>query len=159
MKYRKHEVKMTLILLKFVIYPSCEGTLNNGRVKSKIFRKLSLNFTFGQGNCLTSDSARPNWNKALLLQISQRFDIGIFNNNFAFCVAKILDPVMSSSCSMPWLAGRFLVKEIFKRISVFYPVCLKKFWKNLDKHLWRGLLCESYVFTHHSLLKVNQAFC
>ena len=43
---------MTRILFKFIIYPSCERPLKNGRVKSKIVRKLSLNFTFGHGSCL-----------------------------------------------------------------------------------------------------------
>ena len=82
---------MTLILFKFIIYSSCERALNNGRVKPQTFRKSSLNFTFGQGSCLTSDFARPNSNKALLLQISLRFDIGIFNNNVAFCLAELLE--------------------------------------------------------------------
>ena len=150
---------MTLVLFKFIIYPSCERTLKNGRVKSQIFRKSSLIFTFGQGSCLTSDFARPNSNKAVLLQISQRFHIGIFNNNFAFCVAEFLEPVMSSFCSMPWLAGWFLLRIIIKRISMFYPVCLKKYWKKLDKHLWRGLFCESCGITQHNLLKVNQTLC
>ena len=36
----------------YIIYPSCERALNNGRVKSKIDRKLPLNFTFRQGSCL-----------------------------------------------------------------------------------------------------------
>ena len=39
---KKYEVKMTPILLKFIIYPSCERALKNGRVKSKIFRKSSF---------------------------------------------------------------------------------------------------------------------
>ena len=65
--YRKSEVKMTLILFKFNIYPSCKRALNNGRVKSQVFRKSTLNFTFGRGSCLTSDFARPNSNKAILL--------------------------------------------------------------------------------------------
>ena len=30
---------MTLTLFKFIIYPSCERALKNGRVKSKIVRK------------------------------------------------------------------------------------------------------------------------
>ena len=92
---------MTLILFKFIIYLSCERALNNWRVKSQIFRKSSLNFTFGQGSCLTSGFARPNSNKAVLFKVSLRFDIGIFKNNFAFCVAEFLEPVMSSFCSMP----------------------------------------------------------
>ena len=33
---------MTRILFKFIIYPSCERTLKNGRVKSKIVRKSSF---------------------------------------------------------------------------------------------------------------------
>ena len=82
---------MTLILFKFIIYPSCERALNNWRVKSQTFRKSPLNVTFGQGSCLTSDFARPNSGKALLLQISLRLDIGIFNNNVAFCVAELLE--------------------------------------------------------------------
>ena len=48
--YRKYEVKMTRILLKFIIYPSCERDLKNGRVKLKILRKLS----FGDMTFLTS---------------------------------------------------------------------------------------------------------
>ena len=99
-----HKVKKRTVRYidgRAVIHMSCEMALNNGTVKSQTFRKLSLNFTFGQGSFLTSDFARPNSNKAVLLQISLRFDIAIFNNNFAFCVAEFLEPVMSSSCSMP----------------------------------------------------------
>ena len=33
---------MTSILFKFIIYPSCERALKNGRMKSKIVRKLSF---------------------------------------------------------------------------------------------------------------------
>ena len=120
---------MNHILFQFIIYPSCERSLNNGRVKLKMFRKSSLNFTFDQGSCLTSDLARQNSNKAVLLQISLRFDIGIFNNNFVFCVAVFLEPVMSSFCSMPGLAAWFLVREMIKLIGVFYPVFCKKVLK------------------------------
>ena len=113
---------MTLILFKFIIYSSCERALNNGRLKSQIFRKSSLNFIFGQGSCLTFscltlDFLRSNSNKAVLLQIFLTFDIGTFNNNFAFCVAEFLEPVMSSFCSMPGLAGSFLLRKIIKRTS------------------------------------------
>ena len=80
---------MTLILFKFIMYQSCVRALNNGRVKSDIFRKLSLNFTCGQGSCLISGFARPNLNKAVLLQIFLRFNIGIINNNFAFLCSKV----------------------------------------------------------------------
>ena len=69
---------MALILFRFIIYPSCERALNNGRVKSKIFRKSSLIFTFVQGSCLISDFARPNSTKVVVLQISLRFEIGIY---------------------------------------------------------------------------------
>ena len=31
-----------------------------GKAKSKIFKKSSLNFTFGQDDCRESDYARPN---------------------------------------------------------------------------------------------------
>ena len=41
---------MTRILFKFIIYPFCERTLKNERVKSKIVRKSS----FGDMICLTS---------------------------------------------------------------------------------------------------------
>ena len=68
----------------FVIYPSSEKILSNGRVKSQIFKKSSLNFNFGQGSCLTLDFARPNSNKAVFFQFYLRFDIGIFYNNFHF---------------------------------------------------------------------------
>ena len=66
---------MTRILFKFIIYQSCERALKKGRVKSKIVRKSSLNFTFGQGRYLISDVARPNSNKAILVQIFLRFEI------------------------------------------------------------------------------------
>ena len=115
---------MTRILFKFIIYPSCERALKNMRVKLKIFRKMSLNFTFGLGSCLISEFARPNSNKAVLLQIFPRFEIVIFNNKFAFYVAEFLEPVMSYFCSMP-----------FKRASMFYLVFLKKYLKRLGKHL------------------------
>ena len=65
--YRKYEVKMTPVLFKFIIYPSCERVLKNGRIKSKIVRKSSLKFAFGQGSCLISGVASPNskpyWSK------------------------------------------------------------------------------------------------
>ena len=59
---------MTRLLFVFVIYLSCEKTLKNGRVKLKIFRKSSLNFTFGQGSCRISDFARPNLGKTVFGQ-------------------------------------------------------------------------------------------
>ena len=90
---------MTCILFKFIIYPPCERALNNERVKLKIVRKSSLNLTFGQGSCLISDFARPNSNKAVLVQVFLRFEILIFNNNFAFCV-------MNSFCSLARVAGK-----------------------------------------------------
>ena len=48
---------MTGILFKFIIYPSCERALKNGRVKSEIVRKSSLKFVFCQGHCLISEFA------------------------------------------------------------------------------------------------------
>ena len=86
------------MLFTFIIYPSREKALKNGRLKSKIFRKSYLNFTFGQGSCLISDFSRLKPSKAALLQISLRFDI---YKNFAFFVAGLLESVMSSCCSMP----------------------------------------------------------
>ena len=73
--YRKYEVKMTPVLFKFIIYPSCERVLKNGSIKSKIVRKSSLKFAFGQGSCLISGVANPNSNKAVLVQVFLRFDI------------------------------------------------------------------------------------
>ena len=49
---------MAGILFKFIIHPSYETALNNHRmVKSKIFGKSSLNFSFGQDSYLISDFA------------------------------------------------------------------------------------------------------
>ena len=61
---------MTLILFDFIIYSSRERVLNNRRKKSQLFTKSSLKFTFDQGSYLTTEFARPNSNKAALLQIS-----------------------------------------------------------------------------------------
>ena len=58
--YGKYEVKMTHLLFKFIIYPSCERAVKNGRVKSKIEN-------FGQGSCFISGFIRPNSKKAVLL--------------------------------------------------------------------------------------------
>ena len=107
-----YEVKMTRILFKFIIYPSCGRDLKNGRVKSKIVRKSSLNLTFGQGSCLISDFARISSNKAILVQVFLRFETVIFNNNFVFCM-------MSSFFSMAGVAGWILAREIIKRPNVF----------------------------------------
>ena len=150
---------MACILFKFIIRPSYETALKQGIVKSKIFRKSSSNFSFGQGSYLISDFDYPNSVKAVLLQIPLRSEIVIFNNNFVFCLAGFLKLFMISFCSMPWVAGWFPLREIMKRTSPFYPVCLKKYKKELDKHLWRGQFCESCVITHCSLLKVNQTLC
>ena len=111
-------------------------------------RKLPSNFFFGPGSCLISDFARPNSDKAVSVQVFLRFEILIFNKNFVFCM-------MSSFCSMTRVADWILTREIIKRTKVLYPVCLKKYWKELDKHLWRGLFCESCTNSHHSLLKMN----
>ena len=48
---------MACILYKFVIHPSYERALKHGMVKSTIFRKSCLNFSFGQGSYLISDFA------------------------------------------------------------------------------------------------------
>ena len=133
---------MTRILFKFIIYRSCGKALKNGRVKSKIVRKLSLNFTF----------ATPNSDKDVLVEVFWRFERVIFNNNFVFWM-------MSSFCSMVRVAGWILTREIIKRTNVFYPVCLRKYWIKLDKHLWRGLFCESCTIIHRALLKMNQTPC
>ena len=75
-----------------------------------------------------SEFARPNSNKAVLVQVFLRSEIVVFNNNFVFCM-------MSCFCSMARVAGWILTREIIKRTNVFHPVCLKKHWKKLDKHL------------------------
>ena len=73
--YRKYEVQMARILFKFIIFLFFESALKQRIVKSKIFRRLSLNFSFGQGSYLISDFAWPNSIKTILLQISLRFEI------------------------------------------------------------------------------------
>ena len=92
---------MARILFKFIIYPSFEMALKHGMVKSKIFRKSSLNVSFGQGSYLISNFAWRNSIKAVLLQISLRFERVFFNSNFAFCLAGFLKPLMISFRSMP----------------------------------------------------------
>ena len=104
-------------------------------------RKSFLNLTFGQNSCLILDFARPNSNKAILVQV---FSV-IFNSNFVFCM-------MSSLCSKARLAGWILAREIIKCINVSH-LCLKKYWKKLNKHLWWDLFRESSAITLHSLLK------
>ena len=126
--------------------------LGNGKLKTKIVPKSSLNFNFGQGSCLKSDFARPNSNKAVLVQVFLRLEIAIFNNNFVFCL-------MVWFCSMAQVAGWIFTREIIKGTNMFYPECFKRFWKKLDKHLWWGLFCESWMIIHYSLLKMNQSTC
>ena len=82
-------------------------------------RKLSLNFTFGQISCLIVDFARPNSNKAVLVQVFLRFEIVIFNNDFVFSM-------MTSFCTMALVAGWILVREIIKCTNMFYPFVYKK---------------------------------
>ena len=48
---------MAGILFKFIIHLSYERALNHRMVKSEIFGKSSLNFSFGQGSYLISDFA------------------------------------------------------------------------------------------------------
>ena len=49
---KKYKVNMIRILFEFTIYSSCERVLKNWGIKSKIVRKSSFNFTFGQDSCL-----------------------------------------------------------------------------------------------------------
>ena len=93
------------IVFKSIIYPSFDRVLKHGMVNLKMFRKLSLNFNFGQSSYLISDFALPNSMKAVLLQISLKFGMVIFNSNFSFCLAGFLKPLMISFCSMAWVAG------------------------------------------------------
>ena len=92
---------MARILFKFIIHPSYERALNHRMVKSTIFGKSSLNFSFSQSSYLTSGFAKPNSVKFVFLQVSLRSEIIIFNNNFVFCQAGFLKPFMISFCSMP----------------------------------------------------------
>ena len=119
-------VKVARILFKLIIYPSFERALKYGRMKSKIFSKSSLHFSFGQDSFLISESPWINSVKAVLLQIFLRFGIVIFSKNFAFCLTDFLKLLMISFCSMPWVADWFPLRKIIKRTNVFYPVCLKK---------------------------------
>ena len=91
--YRKYEVKMTHILFKFIIYPSCDRAVKNGRVKSKIGNCL-FHIWSGQLSCIRLYQAKLKQSRIAL------FEIVIFNSNFAFCVAQLLDLVMSSFFSM-----------------------------------------------------------
>ena len=59
-----------------------------------------------------------------MVQVFLRFETVIFNNNFAFCM-------MRSFCSMARVAGWILAREIYKRTSVLYLVCLKTYLKKL----------------------------
>ena len=136
---------MTRILFQFIIYPSCERALKNGRLKLIMVRKLSLNFTFVQGSCFISDFARPNSNKCGLVQVFLRFEIVIFNNNFVFCM-------MSSFDTSSWLDPHKRNNSAQKRVIAR---SFKKYWKKLDKHLWQGLFCETYTTTYYSLLKMS----
>ena len=141
---------MTRILFKFVIYLSCERALRNGRVKSKVRSCLWTSLWSEQLSYI-----RLYWVKLKQNRIGQvflRFEIVIFNNNFVFCV-------MSSFSSMARVAGWILAREIIKSTNIFYPVCLKKYWKKLDKHLLRGLFCENCAIAQHNLLKMNQTTC
>ena len=139
-------------------------------VKSKIFKKSSLRFSFGQGSYLISDFAWPNSVKAVLVQISLKFETVIFNSNSEFCLAGLLKRSMISFCSMPWVPGwppspqpspppPPHPKRNNYRTNVLYVVCLKKYLKLWDKHLQWGLFFESCMITHHRLLKVNQTLC
>ena len=85
--FRRYEVKMARILFKFIIYPSFERALKHGMVKLKIFRKSSMNFSFGQGSYLISEFSRPKSIKAVLLRISLRFDF------FAILFARFSEAV------------------------------------------------------------------
>ena len=105
-------------------------------VKSKIFGKSSLSFSFGQGSYLISDFAEPKSVKAVLLQVSLRSEIIIFNNNFVFCQASFLKLFMISFCNMSSVAGWFSVREIVKPTSVFRLVCLKRYNKVLTE-VWQ----------------------
>ena len=120
----------------------------NGKVKSEIVGKWFVSFTFGQDSCLISDFAKPNSNKAVLVQAFLRFEIVIFNNNFVFCM-------ISSFRRMTRVADWILSREIIKNTNVFYPRMFKKVLEKLDKHLWRGIFCESCMITNHILLKTN----
>ena len=83
------------IVFKSIIYPSFDRVLKHGMVNSKI----------GQSSYLISDFALPNSMKAVLLQISLKFGMVIFNSNFSFCLADFLKPLMISFCSMAWVPG------------------------------------------------------
>ena len=48
---------MARILFKDIIHPSYERALKHGMVKPTIFRKSSLNFSFGQGGYLITGFA------------------------------------------------------------------------------------------------------
>ena len=115
-----------------------------------------MNFSFCQGCYFVSDFAWPNLIKAVLLKLSLRFEIVIFNGNFTFCLADFV-------VCFKWLPDSphlpTFLREMTKRTNVFYRVCLKKYLKKLGNYLRWGLFCESCVITYQRLLKVNQTLC
>lgn len=88
----KLEVKMTRIIFNFTVYRSRENSLENGRVKSKMFRTSSLNLTFDQSDCdhFESTFARPSLKKAVLHKVFQRSQKVMFNNSFEWCLLLVI---------------------------------------------------------------------
>ena len=54
----QYEVKMTSITLSLLLIHLLKRAWKNERAKCYIFRKSSLNLTFGQGDCRKSDFAK-----------------------------------------------------------------------------------------------------
>ena len=91
---------MAGIYLSLLFIHLLNEPLKHVTVKSKIFRKSSLNFSFGQDSYLMPDFAWTNSIKSVWLQTSLRSEIVIFNNYFAFCQTDFLKSLMVSFCGM-----------------------------------------------------------
>ena len=106
--YRKHEIKMTCILFKFIIYPSCERTLKNGRVKSEIVRKSS----FGDMIFLTWHDIVTK--KVLLLKYRKL--VSHLKNRYDY--ARVVENARISFSIRPYCTLLFSRKENFKSFEV-----------------------------------------
>ena len=146
--YRKHEVKMTRILCKFIIYPSCERALKNGRVKSKIVRKSS----FGGIMFLTShdyfSSAFCILPKKVLL-LKYRKWVSHLKNCYHY--ANVVENARINFSSSPYYTLLFYRKENFKLFEVALSAvlcndavgCIMKYWNTVNTTLEIYLLFEN----------------
>ena len=111
---------MTRILFKFIIYPSCERALKNGRVKSKIVRKSS----FGDMIFLTSHDYI--WllficflycaKEGIVVEISEVKWVSRLKNRYRY--AKLVQNARINFSISPYCTLLFSRKENFKFLEV-----------------------------------------